>query len=176
MTNPTLCFLSTVYRLASPCAWMELSWFMSTVLMTCYAGSELGTVRLLDFVDQLLDRSGVSPSVLCRSCLRLPTNFPSTALDDLSYHVRCERQWCLFFWLCTFVALWIVLWATHGLALRASVYRWCPCRDPPMCLDAQGGIKVKRQPFVAVGAWSCLPNKVNVVPLHCFRTRFEFRV
>ena len=26
------------------------------------------------------------------------------------------------FWLCTFVALWIVLWATHGLSSRASVH------------------------------------------------------
>ena len=59
------------------------------------------------------------------------------------------------FWLCTFVALWIVSWATHGLPLRASVYRGCPCWDAPMCLDAQGGIKTKRQPFVVVGVWSC---------------------
>ena len=29
-----------------------------------------------------------------------------------------------------------------------TVYRGCPCRDPPMCLDAQGGIKAKRQPFL----------------------------
>ena len=39
-------------------------------------------------------------------------------------------------------------WATHGLPLRASVYSGCIDRDPPMCLDAQGGIKAKRQPFV----------------------------
>ena len=61
----------------------------------------------------------------------------------------------LVFWLCTFVSLWIVLWATHGLPLRASVYRGCPCRDPPMCLDAWCGIKAKRQPFVVVRVWSC---------------------
>ena len=33
-----------------------------------------------------------------------------------------------------------------------------PCmslREPPMCLDAQGGIKAKRQPFAVVGVWSC---------------------
>ena len=24
-----------------------------------------------------------------------------------------------------------------------------------MCLDAQGGIKAERQPFVVVGVWSC---------------------
>ena len=54
-----------------------------------------------------------------------------------------------------FVALWTVLWATHGLPSRASVYRGCPWRDPPMCLDAKGGIKAKRQPFVVVGVWSC---------------------
>ena len=61
----------------------------------------------------------------------------------------------LVFWLCTFVALWIVLWATHGFPLRASMHRGCPCPDPPMCLDAQGGIKTKRQPFVSRGG----PNK-----------------
>ena len=59
------------------------------------------------------------------------------------------------FWLCTFVALWIVLWATHGLPSRTSVYRGCPCRDPPMNLDAQGCIKAKRQPSVVVVVWSC---------------------
>ena len=79
---------------------------------------------------------------------------------------------CLF-WLCTFVARWIVLWATHGLPSRASVYRGCPCRDPPMCLDAQCGVKAERQPFVVVGVWSCrcllcaLPNIFNVISLHC---------
>ena len=46
-----------------------------------------------------------------------------------------------------------------------------------MCLDAQA----ERQPF---GCWSVvlsmsrggLPNKVNVISLHCFCTRFVFRV
>ena len=41
-----------------------------------------------------------------------------------------------------------------GLPSRASVYRGCPCRHPPVCLDAQGGIKAERQPFVVVGVWS----------------------
>ena len=45
---------------------------------------------------------------------------------------------------------------TQGLLSLASVFRGCPCRDPPMCLDAQGGIKAKRRPFVVVGVWwSC---------------------
>ena len=50
-----------------------------------------------------------------------------------------------------------------------------------MCLDAQGGIKAKRQPFCG---WSVvlsasrggLPNKVNVISLHHLCTRFVFRV
>ena len=63
----------------------------------------------------------------------------------------------------------IVLWATHSLLLRASVYRGCPCWDPPMCPDAQVGIRAERQPFVVVGVWSfhclvrTLPNKFNVI-------------
>ena len=57
------------------------------------------------------------------------------------------------FWSCTLVALWIVLWATHDLPSRAPVYRGCPCRDPPVCLYAQRGIKAKRQPFFC-GCWS----------------------
>ena len=71
--------------------------------------------------------------------------------------------------MCAFAALWIVLWATHGLPLRASVCSGCPCWDPPMCPDALGGIKAERQPFVVVGAWSCqclvctLPNNFNVI-------------
>ena len=90
----------------------------------------------------------------------------------------CERQWCLSFGCARLVALWFVLWATHGLRLRALVYRGCPCRDPPMCLDVQGGIKAKRQPFC--GCWSVvlsmscggLANKVNVISLQCLCTRF----
>ena len=84
------------------------------------------------------------------------------------------------FWLCTFVALWIVLSATHGLPLRASVYRGCPCRDPPMCLDAQGGIMAKRQPFLWLLECVVLsislggPNKVNVIAPFCSRTCFVF--
>ena len=54
--------------------------------------------------------------------------------------------------------------------------------DPPMCLDAQGGTKAERQPFC--GCWSVvlsmsrggLPNKVSVISLHYFCTRFVFRV
>ena len=61
----------------------------------------------------------------------------------------------VFFWLFTVNALRIVLWATHALPLRASVYRACPCQDLQMCLNAQGGIKAKRQPFVVVGVRSC---------------------
>ena len=68
MTNPTLRFLSTVCRLASHCAWIALGCSTYTVLMMCYADSELGTVRLplhdlmLGFVDQLLalDLSGLA--------------------------------------------------------------------------------------------------------------------
>ena len=70
----------------------------------------------------------------------------------------------------------------HGLPLRASVYRGCPCRDPPVCLDAQVGIKAKRQRFC--GCWSVvlsmscggLPNKVNVIAPFCPCTCFVFRV
>ena len=84
------------------------------------------------------------------------------------------------FWLCTFVALWIVLWATHGLPLWASVYRGCPCRNPLMCLDAHGGIKAKRQPFVVVGVFLSMsrggPNEVNVIAPFCSCTCFVFRV
>ena len=41
-----------------------------------------------------------------------------------------------------------------------------------MCLDAQGGIKARRQPFVVVGVWSCqclvvVQKKVNVIAHFC---------
>ena len=49
------------------------------------------------------------------------------------------------------VELWCC-WATHGLPLRAPVSVRID-RDPPMCLDAQGGIKAKRQPLCGL---SCL--------------------
>ena len=32
--------------------------------------------------------------------------------------------------------------------ILTPLYRLCPCRGPPMCLDAQGGTKAKRQPFL----------------------------
>ena len=84
----------------------------------------------------------------------------------------------LVFWSCTLVTLSIVLWATHGLPLWASVYRGCLCWDPPMCLDAQGGIKGKVQNLC--GCWSVLlmfrggPNKVNVIAAFCSCTCFVF--
>ena len=53
------------------------------------------------------------------------------------------------------VGLWCC-WTTHDLP---SLRRRCTVdidRDPPKCLDAQGGIKAERQPFVAgVGLKSC---------------------
>ena len=59
----------------------------------------------------------------------------------------------------------ISFWATHGF----------PCghrctvgidRDPPMCLDDQGGIKAKRRAFVVgvVGTWSERCVVVNILP------------
>ena len=39
----------------------------------------------------------------------------------------------------------MLFWAAHGHPFRASVGL---DQDPPMCLDAQGGINGKRQPFV----------------------------
>ena len=158
---------------------MVLSCFISTVLMMCYAGSELGTVRLpgavrsliLDFVDQLLALESGPPawrvslcslSRLLATAHKLSVNFLSnsstfcslldpgwlTGLSTAPLPCTLLKTVVSVFWLCTFVALWIVLWVTHGLPLRASVYRGCPCRDPPMCLDAQGGIKAKRQIFL----------------------------
>ena len=62
----------------------------------------------------------MSLCVLCRGCLRLPTNCPSTACPSYGRPVRCwtlaELNWteqgaCLCGW-CTFVARWIVLWAS----------------------------------------------------------------
>ena len=145
--------------------------------MTCYAVSELGTV---DFVDQLLALDSGHSGLACLLVFSVAVacNCPQT----ICQHLVCVGQLVLFaagsrlsctglstaplpctlletvvpvFWLCTFVALWIVLWATQGLPSRASVFRGCPCRDPPVCLDAQGGIKARRQPFVVVGVWSC---------------------
>ena len=74
---------------------------------------------------------GVLPCVLCRCCLRRPTSCPSTSCPTRRRSGRCWnlaeltglstaplpstllRRWSVL-WLCTFVALWIVLWATHG--------------------------------------------------------------
>ena len=50
--------------------------------------------------------------------------------------------------------------------LLASVYRGVLASTPPMCLDAQGGIKAKRQPFC--GCWSVVLVNVLVV---VFQTR-----
>ena len=51
-----------------------------------------------------------------------------------------------------------------------------------MCLDAKGGIKAERQPFVVVGMWSCqyllvvFRTRVNVIAPFCSCTCFMFRV
>ena len=84
-------------------------------------------------------------------------------------------QVTLVFWLCTFVALWVVLWATHGPPSRAPVHRGCRYGDPPVCLDAQGGIEEKRQPlWFGVMSCQCLlvVQTVNVISLHCSCTCF----
>ena len=68
------------------------------------------------------------------------------------------------FWLCTFAALWIVFWATQGLPSRASVYRGSPCRDPPMCLDAQVWHQGKAPTLC--GCWSAVlstPKRLLVI-------------
>ena len=64
-------------------------------------------------------------------------------------------------------------------ALRTSVCRGCPCRDPPMCLDAQGGIKAKRQPFC--GCWSVVlsikgPRDITALPLHALRVQQQLLI
>ena len=49
---------------------------------------------------------------------------------------------------CPVVVVGGAFWVTHNLP---SLRHRCTVgidRDPPMCLDAQGGIKAKRQPFV----------------------------
>ena len=129
-------------------------------------------------------------------CLRLATNCPSTSCPTRRRSVLC---WILaeltgqstaplpctllktvvsVFWLCTFLALWIVLWATHGLPSRASVYRGGPCWDPWMCLDSQGGIKAKRRPFlwllddlVDVSWWSKRQLDFTALLLYVFRVQ-----
>ena len=64
-----------------------------------------------------------------------------TDVHILTMYVFKDSGACLF-WLCTLIAQWILLWTTHGLPSRASVYCGCPCWDPPMCLDAQGSCLV----------------------------------
>ena len=43
-----------------------------------------------------------------------------------------------------------------------------------MCLDVQGGIKAKRQPFVVLSMSRGGPNKVNVIAPFCSCTCFVF--
>ena len=128
---------------------------------------------ILDFVDQLLalDLSGCAcllafPATVACDCPQTVRKLLVHRIDNLfrslldpvlsaewTEHGSATmsvflRQRCLSFWLYMCVAQRIVLWATHGLPFRASVYRGCPCWDPPMCPGAQGGIKEERQLFL----------------------------
>ena len=113
---------------------------------------------------KFLSTGDATSCLLCPMLDRLPTwRFVSASIECF------YRLWCLYVWLCPFVAQWIVLWATHGLPFRASLHCGCPCCDPPVCPDTHVGITAERQPFVVVGVWSCqclvrtLPNKFNVI-------------
>ena len=72
------------------------------------------------------------------------------------------------FWLWTFVALWIVLWATHGLSFRASV-PWVSLPGPtdvPWCPGWHHG-KAPTLFFVVVGVWSCRCLLCTSTWFHC---------
>ena len=136
--------------------------------------------------------------VLCRCCLRLPTNCPSTSCPTYRRSVRCwilaELNWTehgsATMYVVTDSGVCLLVFArlsrcgsccgpptTFPLGHRCTV--GCPCRDPPVCLDAQGGIKAERQPFC--GCWSVVlslscggPNKANVIAPFCSCTCFVF--
>ena len=66
----------------------------------------------------------------------------AVSTNRLRYHVSVCVSCCRVIVVCG------AFRATHGLP---SLRHRCTVgidRDPPMCLDAQGGIKAKRQPFV----------------------------
>ena len=81
MNQQTLHFLSTVYRLASPCARMVLGCSTSTVLMTCYTGSELGTVRLPRAVRSHSRLLSINSSLLTRVAWRVSLCSVAVACD-----------------------------------------------------------------------------------------------
>ena len=173
----------------------------SPVLMMCYAGSELGTFRLprartisfwtLSINFSLLNlvlRPGVFPSVLCRGCLRLPTNCPSTSgLRWTTFSVRC---WILAELTglstapppCTLLKTVVCLLVVHVCrtvdrvvghprpSLSGMGVPWVSLLGPTEVGWHQGKAPTL---FVVAGLWSCrcllctLPNMFNVISLHC---------
>ena len=120
----------------------------------------------------------MSPCVLCRGCLRLPTNCPSTSCPTHRHSVRCwilaELNWTGHGSTTTYVFKYsgVCLLVVHVCRTADRVVGHsrpslpgigCPCRDPRMCLDVLGGIQEKRHPvfvwllecgLVSVSWWS----------------------